>query len=604
MPIHYLNGRRLKHGMIAGAESVILRKEYLNKINVFPVADGDTGTNMALTLKAVVDALYECDDSTIDAVVCCAADAALVGSRGNSGSILAQFYQGLYEGLSGKERASARDFANALMRAKEYAYEAMINPVEGTILTVIRDWTHAVVELSNKTTDFKHLFHESYNAAKQALAKTPELLKVNGEAVLKKAGVVDSGAQGFVDMVEGVVKFISEGNLKEVFGKRKRFAVEEAQGEGAQIEADSNAITFQFCTEFVLENSASFDKKALRKELLNYGDSLIIGGSSTKTKVHIHTNEPQTIFDIAARYGILQKTKFEDMKAQHENAFGKKPIGILTDSTCDLPDEYLEANDITLVPLSLRFGEEEFLDRVTISPAEFYRRLQNAKDLPKTSQPSTAQFKQAFDDVLRRYENVIAILLSSSVSGTYQNAKLSSKFFKERNIVVIDSRIASMGLGFLVREAVEMRNRGESVEAITNRLNQLTTKVKAFLSLQTIDNLVRGGRLSKSKGFLAKLLHINPVLTFDEHGKVVQCGKGIGEKGALNKAIELAINYVKGKSKAKVAIVYSDNRVLADEAKSKILTTLPNLSVELTQISPVLGVYGGKGCVAIIALTE
>ncbi len=603
MPIHYLNGRRLKHGIIVGAESVIRRKEYLNKINVFPVADGDTGTNMALTLKAVVDGLYECDDSTIDAVVCCAADAALVGSRGNSGSILAQFFQGLYEGLAGKERATAQDFATALLLAKKGAYEAMMNPVEGTILTVIRDWTHAVHDLSKMTSDFKHLFQESYKAAKQSLAKTPEQLKINGEAILKKAGVVDSGAQGFVDMVEGVTRFIAEGSLKEVF-KRKVFAVEDAQGEGAHIEANSNAITFQFCTEFVLENSATFDKKALRKELLNYGDSLIIGGSSTKTKVHIHTNEPQTIFDIAARYGIVRKTKFEDMKAQHENAFGKKPIGILTDSTCDLPDEYLEANDIALVPLSLRFGEEEFLDRVTLSPAEFYRRLQHAKDLPRTSQPSTAQFKQAFDDLLRRYENVIAIMLSSSVSGTFQNAKLSSKFFKERNIVVIDSRVASLGIGFLVREAVEMRNRGESVEAIEKRLNHLKTNIKAFLSLQTIDNLVRGGRLSKSKGFIAKLLQVNPVLTFDEHGKVVQCGKGVGEKGALNKAIELALNYVKGKTTVKMAIVYSDNRALAEEAREKVLTALPNLSVEIAQISPVLGVYGGSGCVALIALAE
>jgi len=603
MPIHYLNGRRLKHGIIAGAESVIRRKEYLNKINVFPVADGDTGTNMALTLKAVIDGLYDCDDSTIDAVVCCAADAALVGSRGNSGSILAQFFQGLYEGLAGKERVSARDFADALLLAKNGAYDAMINPVEGTILTVIRDWTHAVHELSKLTSDFKYLFHESYKTAKQSLAKTPEQLKVNGEAILKKAGVVDSGAQGFVDMVEGITRFISEGSLKEIF-KHKVFAVEEPQGEGAHIEANSSAITFQFCTEFVLENSATFDKKALRKELLNHGDSLIIGGSSTKTKVHIHTNEPQTIFDIAARYGIVQKTKFEDMKAQHENAFGRKPIGILTDSTCDLPDEYLEANDVALVPLSLRFGEEEFLDRVTISPAEFYHRLQHTKDLPRTSQPSTAQFKQAFEDLLRRYDNVIAIMLSSSVSGTYQNAKLSSKFFKDRNIVVIDSRIASMGLGFLVREAVEMRHRGESVETIQKRLNDLKTKIKAFLSLQTIENLVRGGRLSKSKGLIARLLQINPVLTFNESGKVVQCGKGIGGKGALNKAIELAINYVKGKSTAKLAIVYSDNRALADEAKEKVLTALPNLSVEVAQISPVLGVYGGSGCVALIALAE
>ncbi len=603
MPIYYLNGRRLKHGIVASAELVMRRRDYLNKINVFPVADGDTGTNMALTLKAVVDGLYDCDDSTIDAVVCCAADAALVGSRGNSGSILAQFFQGLYVGLAGKERATASEFANALLLAKNFAYDAVVNPVEGTILTVIRDWTQAVYELSKITSDFKHLFHESYKAAKQSLAKTPELLKINGQAILKKAGVVDSGAQGFVDMIEGVTRLISEGSLKEIFN-RKAFRVEDAQAEGAQVEANANAITFQFCTEFILENSTAFDKKALRKELLNYGDSLLIGGSSTKTKVHIHTNQPHTIFEIASRYGRLQKTKVEDMKAQHENAFSRKTIGILTDSTCDLPDDYLEANDIALVPLTLRLGEEEFLDRVTLSPEEFYRQLAQVKDFPRTSQPSTAQFKQAFEDLLRRYESVIALTLSSGVSGTYQNAKLASKFFRERNIVVIDSRVASLGMGFLVREAVRMRNRGESIEAIEKRLNDLKTKIKAFLSLQTIDNLVRGGRLSKSKGLIAKLLQIKPVLTFDEQGKVVQGGKGVGEKGALNKAIELAINYIKGKSTAQVAIVYSDNRALAEEAREKMLTTLPTLAVELAQVSPVLGVYGGSGCVAIIALAE
>ncbi|MCS6988894.1 MAG: DegV family EDD domain-containing protein [Chloroherpetonaceae bacterium] len=603
MPIRYLNGRRLKRGIIAGAESVILRKDYLNRINVFPVADGDTGTNMALTLKAVVDGLSECDDSTIDAVVRCAADAALIGSRGNSGSILAQFYQGLCEGLMGKERATARDFANALLVAKNYAYEAMMTPIEGTILTVIRDWTTAVNELAQITSDFKQIFLESCRAAKESLARTPEQLKINGEAILKKAGVVDSGAQGFVAMVEGVISFIAQGSLKEDVA-RKAVSLGNAETGNAHADVSHDPLAFQFCTEFVLEHGEGFDKKALRKELLAHGDSLIIGGSSTKTKVHIHANAPQTIFDIAARYGILRKTKFEDMKAQRDQAFGRKPIGILTDSTCDLPDDYLEANDVALVPLSIRFGDEEFLDRVTISPSEFYQRLARSQELPRTSQPSTAHFKQAYDDLLRRYESVVAITLSAGVSGTCQNAKLSSKFFKDRNIVVVDSRLASLGLGFLVREAVEMRNRGESLEAIVRRLNHLATKIKAFLSLETIDNLVRGGRLSRSRGFLAKLLRVNPILSFDERGKVVQRGKGIGARGALNKAIALTIDHVRGKSRAQVGIVYSDNLARAEYAKEKLLTALPNLSVEVAQISPALGVHGGRGCVALIALAE
>ncbi|MBC8043804.1 MAG: DAK2 domain-containing protein, partial [Rhizobacter sp.] len=144
MSINYLNGYRLKRAILAGSESVILHKDYLNKINVFPVADGDTGTNMALTLKSIADGLYECDESTIDSVVRCAADSALTGSRGNSGSILAQFYQGISDGLAGRERADAKHFAGAAVLAKEYAYESMMEPKEGTILTVIRDWSTGI----------------------------------------------------------------------------------------------------------------------------------------------------------------------------------------------------------------------------------------------------------------------------------------------------------------------------------------------------------------------------------------------------------------------------------------------------------------------------
>ncbi|MDX2129584.1 MAG: DegV family protein [Chloroherpetonaceae bacterium] len=601
MPIHYLNGRRLKNAIIAGAESVITRAEYLNKINVFPVADGDTGTNMALTLKSVAEGLYECDDSTVGTVVTCAADAALVGSRGNSGSILAQFYQGLSEGLSGKERISTKDFGEAIMLSKQLAYESMIDPKEGTILTVIRDWSHSVHSLGKNQACFREVMHHSVEEAKRALARTPDQLTVNGVAILKKAGVVDSGAQGFVDMVEGVVNFMNKGSMKDFF-KRKFFAV--SSEEGASVDTNSEAITFQFCTEFVLENGSSFDKKKLRKELLDFGDSLIIGGSSTKTKVHIHTNEPQSVFTMAGKYGTVVKTKYEDMKAQHEAAFGKKKIGIVTDSTCDLSDEFLEKHDVRMVPLQVRFGTEEYLDRVTINSDEFYAKLKAAKELPKSSQPSTANFKQVYEDALRQYESLLVVSVSSGVSGTYQNARTTSKFFKDKKFAIVDSKGASMMLGFLVREAVALRDEGAPIEAIEKRLHELSKKIKAFLALETIDNLVRGGRLSKSRGLIAKLLKINPVLTFDSHGKVVQLAKGIGNRGALDKAVELALSEIEGKKYAKVSIVYSDNRERAEYAKEKMKAARPDVEPELTVISPVLGTYGGSGTVVIITCSE
>ena len=602
MPIEYLNGRRLKHAIIAGAESVIMRKDYLNKINVFPVADGDTGTNMALTLKSIIDGLYDCDDTTVNAVVICAADSALVGSRGNSGSILAQFYQGFADGLAGKERITTKEFGSSLLLAKDYAYDAMIEPKEGTILTVIRDWTQSIATLAAKTTDFKEVMAHSVQAAKQSLARTPDELKVNGVAILKKAGVVDSGAQGFVDMLDGVYNFIHQGSIKE-FIKKKFFSVAGADT-GATVDANTDDITFQYCTEFVLENGATYDKKALRKDLIEYGDSLIIGGSSTKTKVHIHTNEPETIFNIAARYGIVQKKKFEDMKAQHEAAFGRKPIGIVTDSTCDLSEDFLEKNDVRIVPLQVRFGEEEFLDRITISSQEFYQRLKTSKELPKTSQPATAAFKQVYDDVLRKYDSVLSIHISSGISGTLQNARTTGKFFKDRKIVAVDSKITSLGLGFLVREAVKLRDEHKTIEEIEARLNDMAKNVRAFLSLETIENLVRGGRLSKSKGLLARVLQLNPVLTFDDKGKVVQLDKGVGDKGSLDKAIEHTLAFINGKTRVQLSVVYSDKPERAQYAKQKLNDARPELVIETAQISPVLGTYGGSGTVVMIVHAE
>lgn len=603
MPIDYLNGRRLKHAIIAGAESVIMRKEYLNKINVFPVADGDTGTNMALTLKSVVEGLYECDDSTVDAVVICAADAALVGSRGNSGSILAQFYQGMAEGLSGKERITAPEFGQSLLIAKNYAYEAMLEPKEGTILTVIRDWTMSITQIVQRTGDFKEIIAESIQAAKASLARTPDQLVVNGVQVLKKAGVVDSGAQGFVDMLQGIHDFMQKGNIREYL-KRKFFSFTSSEGSAAAVESNAEAITFQYCTEFVLENGENYDKKALRKALIEYGDSLIIGGSTTKTKVHIHTNEPETIFEIAARFGIVQKKKYEDMKAQHEAAFGKKPIGIVTDSTCDLPEEYLEAHDIRIVPLQVRFGEDEYLDRVTISAQEFYKRLSTSDSLPKTSQPATAAFKQVYEDMLRSYDGIVGVFISSGISGTLQNARTTSKFFKDRKFAIIDSKITSLGIGFLIKEAVKMRDAGKSLGEIETRLNDMVKNIRAYLSLETIDNLVRGGRLSKSKGFLAKLLHINPVLTFDDKGKVVQLDKGVGSKGSLDKAIDHATRHLEGKQNIQISVVYSDKIERANYAKEKLAARFPDVPITIAQISPVLGTYGGTGTAAIIVYGE
>jgi len=228
MKISYIDGNLLKHGIIAGARRVIQMQENLNRINVFPVPDNDTGTNMALTLQSVTEGVISCRDNTIAGMSKCLADSALMGARGNSGAILAQFFQGLAECFKGKLKVTCKHFGEAAQWAKKYAYEAISDPKEGTILTVMHDWAEQIKNQCHKTHDFLELLGDALRAAQRSLKETPKKLKI-----LSKAGVVDAGAQGFVHMLEGIFHFMESGKIERSVGIGGDGKVEKAKIETA-----------------------------------------------------------------------------------------------------------------------------------------------------------------------------------------------------------------------------------------------------------------------------------------------------------------------------------------------------------------------------------
>ena len=205
--ITYLDGMRLHRALVAGINNVISNQEYLNKINVFPVPDGDTGTNMAFTLTSILDSTQKKVYPRVDDMLARIADAALDVARGNSGVILAQFFQGLSDGSAGVDKMTPESLSKAIQFAAEYAREALADPKEGTILTVITEFSnHLIKQINNQIDDFEHLMEHGIKEAEKSLENTPNLL-----AVLKKAGVVDAGAQGFVDLLHGIFNFIKNG---------------------------------------------------------------------------------------------------------------------------------------------------------------------------------------------------------------------------------------------------------------------------------------------------------------------------------------------------------------------------------------------------------
>jgi len=475
--IGYLDGNRLSRAVIAGAHFVAERAEALNKINVFPVADGDTGTNVASTLQKVAAGISRIRQRHVREMSKALADQAIGGARGNSGAILAQFFCGFSEGLPDSPRVTTRAFGAAVVKAAESAYSAIARPVEGTILTVIRDWARHVADRAAEVADFGVLLPESLKAARTSLQNTPKQMKV-----LQKAGVVDAGAQGFVYLLEGIVKYLREA---------ARFSpppVEPEEVRAAIFDKTPESILFRYCTEALLEGDA-IDRDALRREVALLGDSIVLAGGASRVRLHVHTNEPEKLFAVAARFADVAQTKIEDMRAQHESRFDQNRasrVGIVTDSTCDLPATMLEELGIGVVPVRVYFGSENYLDKVTITPAEFYARFSVTDQAPKTSQPPPADFTQVYRNVAAHAGSIVSVHLSSAVSGTYQAALVGARPVEKTGITHVDSRNVSVGLGLVVRAAAEAAAAGKSADEVAEVARDTAARVRTFVAVPTL----------------------------------------------------------------------------------------------------------------------
>ncbi len=598
--IRYLDGLRLKRSVIAGCNFVINKRDYLNHINVFPVPDGDTGTNMASTLHSIVESIQSREERSIHSMAALLADSALMGARGNSGVILAQFFQGLMEGLRGLHRATTRNFSDAVRSATSGAWSAMSKPVEGTILSVIRDWSRSVEDRSRRTEDFSQLFSESLEDAQKSLENTPKQMEL-----LAKAGVVDAGAQGFVTMLEGIRNFIESGRISDI----KRTGLSEMEEEIAEPVLEEHAlenITFQFCTECLLVGQ-NMNREAIRSKIMAYGDSLIVAGSDRKVKVHIHSNTPEEVFEALADHGHVVSTKIDDMKQQFLSAHtetGQK-TAIAVDSCCDLPLEYIRHNHIHVIPLNVHFGDQIYIDRLTLTPRKFYDKLCSCADHPKSSQPTPQKFKESYERLLYIYPNILSLHLSSKLSGTYQGALSMARSVAADRIHVVDSRTASIGIGLLVREIEPMVRANEPTRTILDHLERCIQNMKLFISMQTMEFLVRGGRVGKARGLVARSLNIKPILGIVD-GEVVPIAKVFGHSNALRKVVDLVKEEVRGRRNLRFGIAHANAVGIADWYAKELVKwfEVDRESILITDVSTVIATHAGPGAAAVAVLSD
>ena len=585
MGIQYLDGVRLYRVLSAGLQKVLEREDHLNKINVFPVPDADTGTNMAYTLSMIKDNLQQNVHSNIGDMSMLIADSALDGARGNAGSILAQFLVGLAEGLHDKAKVTAEQFADAVKTGKQYAYQALLHPTEGTILTVISEWSDALNRLSTKYSDFVEVLARALHVAQKSLKDTPKKLKV-----LAKAGVVDAGGQGFVDLLNGIQDFISDGKI------RKITIPSITKSKPKEVNFNEK---YQYCTECVISGE-NINRIKLRDHLSQMGDSLIIAGTKHKAKIHIHTDQPKTVFDICKTFGEIKNDKADDMLQQQKDAHKQtKPIALVVDSTADLPEKIIDEKNIHIVPVRLNFGDNHYIDKVTMTSEEFWAELIKNPNHPKTSQPTPNDFRRQYQFLATHYESAISIHLPAKSSGTFQSALTASKTLTTFPTTIIDGNCVSIGTGLIAIRAAEAIEDGKSMDEIIKIIEQAKALTKIYILLDNLDSAVKGGRVPKYKKTIADTLKISPILSLSPDGTVITAGKLIGKKNIDDRFIKYINKKIADSESYRIGIVHGNCEERARKFEQHYINEIGKENVLFSQIGPGLGTHAGTNAIAI-----
>ncbi|MGE5689107.1 MAG: DAK2 domain-containing protein [Pseudomonadota bacterium] len=589
-----IDGEQLYGAFASGLRGIERERDYLNRINVFPVPDGDTGTNLVVTLASALESAHV--STSAGETMSSIADAALVGARGNSGIIFAQFLRGLSEAFHDAPRVTKERFVDAAEHAAGRARDAVSHPRDGTILSVMRAWAEALRREVDAAQSIGELLRKAAPTLTESLGRTQETLPE-----LKAAGVADAGASGFVEFVTGAERFIDGG-----VAAPPRVNAEHVPPLGDAFDLhESGGGRFRYCAEALVAGDA-IDHDALRRTLEPLGDSLMVAGGGQRARVHLHTDEPARAFASVAVTGRVVQQKVDDMRLQYEVAHARKyPIAIVTDSICDLPRALLDRYQIHVVPLHLRIDEQEYLDGLTIEPTLFFDLAERAREFPTSSQPSGDLFARLYSFLSTYYDSIIAVHTSGQLSGTAAaSARAAAALPDAERISVLDSRHLSASLGLIVLRAAEAVAAGRSREAVVREIEASTRKAEILVSVRTLRYMVRGGRVSPVAGVLGKVLNVKPIVSLDADGTSVLHGKALSVRRNVEKIVAMVARRHAETPLRCYAVVHGHDREAADDLAARLERAVgfPPLYVE--EISAIVALNAGRGAVAVATMVE
>ncbi len=593
--ITHIGGKLFYKIFLSGANKILENQSLLNSINVFPVPDADTGSNLANTLKAVIDTAQPADSFQFTANSI--ANSTLQGARGNSGVIFAQFFYGIALETRGVENLYIFGFATAIKNSVNHVYEAISDPVEGTILTVLKDWSEFIYTKKDLFDDFTKLFIEAYEIALRSLTETTAKNKS-----LQANNVVDAGAKAFVLFLEGVME-----------GIRKKAAHSEiivkTSDENSIIHQDlpQKDLKYRFCSEaMIIGNRINHTK--LKESIKNLGDSVIIAGSEELVRIIIHTNEPHILFEKLGSYGKLTFQKAVDMLRQKDSIDNRKwKIALVTDSTSDLPMELIDFYQIHLVPFHINFGENKYLDKLTIKPDQFFKYLKKNKNYPETLQPDESSFIELYSHLSRHYDSIISVHLTKKFSGTYESAlSAAEKVQNESNkkISVLDSMHVSGSLGLLTLKIAESIEKKIEQDKIIEDFEKWKLNSRIYVSVKSLKSLVKGGSVSPVTSIMGRALNVKPIVSFDLEGNSSLFDKAYSQKANMKKVMKHTEEFLKGKKLWNYQVLHAEREDTAQWFTNEMTQLTGKKPLSVLNISPVIGLSAGKGTVAIALMVE
>lgn len=542
------NANRIKGAFLAGASLLYQNKEYINELNVFPVPDGDTGTNMSMTLKSACDALNSVSEDDIEEVCKAIASGSLRGARGNSGVIMSQILRGFTNHLKTEKSITSDLLFEGIKKAKETAYKAVVKPKEGTILTVIAALAEKADEVKDQDLPYIEKIEKIVEYGDEVLQKTPDMLPI-----LKDAGVVDSGGQGLMYFAHGVLSYLKGEDIEISF-------VDKTSGPSSNINlkvVEDQDIKFGYCTECIINTATKFKENAT-EEIIEYlnsiGDSLVVVGDDEYIKIHVHTNHPGRVFEKGLEYGFLTNLKVDNLKLEHQ----EKVIKDAEKKAKAFAESSLNKKEVKKpVPL-------KELGFIVVSNGEGLTSLFDELGCDKiitggqTMNPSTEDFLKAIDEVHAK-----KIFIFPNNSNIIMAAKQAKELTKDKEIYVIPTKNVMQGINCLA-----YFTESSNIDDIINQFNETIAKMKTIQTTYSIRDTVIDGIEIKENDYIS-----------------------IGDVGLLSTNADITKSIFEGYEKihddndSSITIFYGEdvNESDANSLREEFESKYPNLAIQVIE---------------------